>query len=97
MTVGVQLNSGAVDQLITNLSVQMRNVMAAVANLSLNVNGQGAGLVYLESIGFSAGDAAQAQAAISYMNTIAGVYFGTATQGSDFDFNQVLSQYWAGG
>jgi len=94
MTVGVQLTKAAVDQLITNLSVQMRDVLT---DLSLNVNGQGGGLAYLEAIGYTAGDAATALAAISYLNTIAGVYFGTATQDSDFDFNQTLAQYWGGG
>src|ERR1700728_2501678 len=81
MTVGVQLNAVAVNQLITNLSVAMRDVLTDVSNLSLNVNGQGGGLAYLESIGFTAGDAATALAAISYTNTIAGVDFGTATPG----------------
>jgi hypothetical protein len=97
MTVGVQLTKAAVDQLITNLSVQMRDVLTDVSDLSLNVNGQGGGLAYLEAIGYTAGDAATALAAISYLNTIAGVYFGTATQDSDFDFNQTLAQYWGGG
>jgi hypothetical protein len=75
----------------------MRDVLTDVSDLSLNVNGQGGGLAFLESVGYTAGDAATALAAISYLNTISGVYFGTATQGSDFNFNQVLSQYWAGG
>lgn len=96
MSVGGQISSATIDADITNLSVAMRNLLTAVQNLSLNVNGQGDGLAFLESIGYDSTDAATAQGAISYMNTIAGVYFGTATQGSDFDFNQVLSQYWAG-
>jgi len=40
-------------------------------------------------------DAQYALNMISYLNTVAGVYFGTATQGSDFNFNQQLSQIWA--
>jgi hypothetical protein len=96
MTVGTPLTSSAVDMDITNLTVAMRDLMQAVANLSLNINGQGNGLTFLESIGYAPADAEAAQAAVSYMNTIAGVYFGTATQGSDFNFNQVLSQYWSG-
>jgi hypothetical protein len=96
MTVGNNMSTDAVNQAITNLSVAMRNLMQAVANLSLNVNGQGSGVTYLEGLGFDSADAAAAEGAISYLNTIAGVYFGTASQGTDFDFNQALSQYWAG-
>jgi hypothetical protein len=96
MSVGGQISSSTIDDGITTLSVQMRNLMTAVQNLSLNVNGQGEGLTFLESIGYSSDDAATAQAAISYLNTVAGVYFGTAAQPDDFDFNQQLSQYWAG-
>jgi hypothetical protein len=33
---------------------------------------------------------------ISYLNTVAGVYFGTATQGSQFNFDQQLSEVWGG-
>jgi hypothetical protein len=96
MTVGGQLSVSSVDNSITNLAVQLRNTLTAIQNLSLNVNGQGNGLALLESLGYDSTDAAAAQGAISYLNTIAAVYFGTASQGTDFDFNQVLSQYWGG-
>jgi hypothetical protein len=96
MTVGNSMSMDSVNQGITNLSVAMRNLMQAVQNLSLNVNGQGNGVALLEALGFDSADAAAAQGAISYLNTIAGVYFGTASQGTDYDFNQALSQYWGG-
>lgn len=96
MSVGLQLSSAQIDQQITALAVQVRKLMRAVANLSMNVNGQGNGIAMLEAAGYSAADAAMAQSAISYLNTIAGVYFGTATQATDFNFDQELSQYWAG-
>lgn len=96
MTVGTQLTQSNVDQLITNLSVAMRNVMQSVSNLSSNINGQGNGLALLESMGYSPTDAAQAQQAISYLNTMAAVFEGTATQATEFNFSQELSQYWAG-
>lgn len=96
MSVGGQLSASSVSQSITDLSVQMRNIMQAVVNLSVNVNGQASGLATLEAAGYSAADAQTALNAISYMNTVAGVYFGTAAQASDYNFNQQLSQYWAG-
>jgi hypothetical protein len=46
----------------------------------------------LEAAGFGAGDAATFQSMVSYLNTVAGVYQGTATQGSDFDFDNALCQ-----
>jgi hypothetical protein len=96
VSVGAQMSSATVNQSITSLSVAMRNVMTAVANLSLNVNGQGDGLEFLEGLGFDSGDAQSALNAISYLNTVAQVYFGQAVQDSDYDFNQQLSQFWAG-
>lgn len=94
--VGTQITSYQLDQQITGLAVQMRNLMQAVSNLSVNVNGQGNGLAFLEACGYSTTDAATAQSAISYLNTVAAVYFGTAAQATQFNFDQELSQYWAG-
>ena len=65
--------------------------MQQIANLNLAVNGQGAGLAYLESLGYSPEDAALALSVISYLNTCASVYFGTATQTPAYNFNQQLS------
>lgn len=96
MPVGTPINSSQIDQQITLLAVQMRKLMQAVSNLSVNVNGQGNGPAFLEAAGYSAADAAEAQNAISYLNTVAAVYFGTASQATNFNFNQELSQYWAG-
>ena len=106
MPVGAVIGSSQVDNIITALAVNMRNVMRQVSNLSLAVNGQGNGLAYLESIGYSPdanpanpggiSDAQLAQNVISYLDTVAGVYFGTATQGTAFDFDQQLSEVWAG-
>ena len=106
MPVGAAIGSDQVNNIITALAVQLRNVARQVSNLNLAVNGQGQGLAYLESVGYSGdanpgnpggiSDAQYALNMISYLNTVAGVYFGTATQGSTFDFDQELSQVWAG-
>jgi hypothetical protein len=60
MTVGNSMSMDSVNQGITNLSVAMRNLMQAVQNLSLNVNGQGNGVALLEALGFDSADAAAA-------------------------------------
>ena len=106
MPVGSAIGSGQVDDIITALAVRLRDTMRQISNLNLAVNGQGAGLAYLESIGYSGtanpanpgnvSDAQLAQNMISYLNTVAGVYFGTATQASEFNFDQQLSEVWAG-
>ena len=106
MPVGAAIGSSQVDNIITSLAVQLRTVMQQIGNLNLAVNGQGAGLAYLESIGYDStanpanpggvSDAEFALNMISYLNTVAGVYFGTATQGAAFNFNQQLSEVWAG-
>lgn len=106
MSVGNQASSSTVDIALTDYSVQLRDLMQDISNLSVWVNGQGNGLAFLEGLGYSnaanpnnPGGVSDAQLAlnmISYLNTVAGVYYGTATQATTFDFNQELSQLWAG-
>lgn len=106
MSVGNQATVASVNQQMAQIAMQMRNVMQAAVNLSEGVNGQGAGLATLEAVGFGSdanpnnpggvSDAQLALSMISYLNTPAGVYFGTATQPDAFDFNQVLAQLLVG-
>ena len=106
MPVGAAIGSSQVDNIMSALAVQLRDVMRQIYNTNLAVNGQGAGLAYLVSIGYSnasnpanPGSVSDAQLAlnmISYLNTVAGVYFGTATQSTQFNFDQQLSMLWAG-
>jgi hypothetical protein len=104
MPVGATIGSSHMDNMITSAAVHLRDVCQDISELSLSVNGQGTGLAYLESLDFGSApnpenpggisDAAYALSMISYENTVAGVYFGTAAQPSDFDFSQELSQLW---
>jgi hypothetical protein len=96
MAVGTQLTSGNVNAQITNYSLQLRNLLTSISQLSMNVNGQGTGQATLVAAGYSSTDATTALAAISYLNTIAALYFGTATQATTFNFNNQLSVYWGG-
>lgn len=91
MTVGTQANSQQIDARLTQLAVQMRNVMTAVTQLNTQVNGQGDGLAVLEAAGYSSGDnpdnpgsmsdAAYALQKLAYLSTVAGCYLGTVQQG----------------
>jgi hypothetical protein len=104
--VGAVIGSGQIDNTITSLAVQLRDVCQHIYNLDLSVNGQGQGLAYLTSIGYSGdpnpanpggiSDAQLAQTAISYLHTVAGVYFGDNAQTPAYNFNQQLSSVWAG-
>lgn len=106
MPVGATIGMDQMNNMITSAAVHLREVMQVIANLNLSVNGQAQGLAYLQSIGYSnvpnaanpggVSDAALALSTISYLNTVAAVYFGTATQATTFNFNQQLSQVWAG-
>lgn len=106
MSVGNQLTKTTVDQSITNLAVQLRNVAWGIKNLNSQINGAGNGLAFLESIGYSntpnvnnpggISDAQYALNLIGYMNTNSGVYYGSATQTTQFNFDNGLSPVWAG-
>lgn len=109
MPVGAVIGSGQIDNMITSYAVRLRDLMEDIANLSLRVNGQGAGLAYLQRLGYSndpnpdnpggVSNAALALSMISYLNTPAGIYYGTVPQGdppAQFSFHQELSQVWAG-
>lgn len=95
MTVGTQISSSQIDNQISTIAVQLRNLMVSMQNLYENVNGQSAGLAFLEGIGYSPADAQSALTAISLMNTLALVYEGEAAA-SQYNYNQTFSQYWAG-
>jgi hypothetical protein len=106
MAVGATIGSSQVDNIMSALAVNLRDIMQQIANLNLSVNGQGQGLAYLQSVGYSnvpsaanpggVSDAALALSVISYLNTMAAIYFGTAAQPSPFNFNNQLSEVWAG-
>lgn len=106
MPVGAPLSVDQVNNMITSYAVRLRDLSKDISDLSLRINGQGTGLAFLESIGFSSdpnpanpggvSDAELAQSMISYENTVAGVYYGEATQATAFNFEQELSQVWGG-
>jgi hypothetical protein len=106
MPVGATIGSDQMNNILTSFAIQLRNACRQISNLNLAVNGQGAGLAYLQSIGYSntsnpanpgsVSDAALALSVISYLNTVAGVYFGTATQTPAYNFDQQLSEVWGG-
>ena len=104
--VGSVIGSSQIDNILTSLAVNYRNLGQQAVNLSIEVTGQGAGLAYLESLGYtSAGnpanpggisDAAWALQLVNYFDNVAGVWYGTATQSSEFNYNNAVATLWAG-
>lgn len=94
MAVGNQPQLSAVNAALGNYATNLRDLCRSIANFAEWANSEGqAGLV---AIGFSSADATTFLNMVSYMNTISGVYFGTATQGTQFNFDNALSILWGG-
>jgi hypothetical protein len=99
MSVGTQPTQAQINGQLTALALTLRNNFLAITNLYTSINELGAdtGLTAgFEAIGFNSTDAGVASTLLGYMNTIAGVYAGTATQPTDFNFANALSALWAG-
>jgi hypothetical protein len=93
MPVGTQSNNSMIDQKLTALAVALRNDCQAIANFQEYV--VLLGLAGLEAAGYSPADAQTVLTLVSYLNTIAGVYKGTATQAAVFDFSNATCGLWA--
>jgi hypothetical protein len=94
MSVGNQANSAIIDGRLTTLAVALRDDCAKIANLQEFV--VSLGLPGLEAAGYSPADAQTVLNMASYLNTVAGVYKGTATQGTAFDFSNATCGLWYG-
>jgi hypothetical protein len=94
MAIGDQGTVAGINQTLTTNALAMRNLMQQILDDQEGITDLG--LAGLEALGFSSGDAANVITMFSYMNTIAGVYKGTLTQGTTFNFDNALSGLWAG-
>jgi hypothetical protein len=87
--VGNPVDAGGLNAQLGDAAVSLRAAMEQVLKLWSFV--QPTGAAGLETIGFSSDDATAYFNAANYMQTVAGIYFGTATQGSEFDFDSALA------
>jgi len=101
MSVGNQATEASVNQSLSDAALQLRNLCQAIMNFQSWIVQEGT--AGLEAMGFSAADAAAVLTMSSYMNTVAGCYFGTVQQGGSggtgaimFNFNNALCGLWAG-
>jgi len=106
MSVGNQATKGSFDQFLSTLAVTLRNSMQQIVNEWTFINNGAAGSPeeVLVGIGYdnansdapgNQSDAAYAAYVLNTMNTMAQVYFGDATQATEFDFNNALAPLWA--
>lgn len=101
MSVGPVVTSGTINTSLNNLAVQVMQLMQQISNLNTQVVSGGNGLAYMEAIGYSSAanpanpggvsDAQYALNLVGYLNTQAGVYYGTLTQASLFAFHNALA------
>lgn len=93
MSIGNQASTVSVNNSLSNITTNLRNMMQIIENLNTFINGQDTGEATLANIGFSTtasstnpgglSDAAYALEIISYLSVISGVYYGTVqSQGS---------------
>lgn len=104
--VGVQPTNASINNALTGIALQMRNVVQQAANLSKQVNSTGDALAYLEAAGYSAvanpdnpGGISDAQLALNLLNsltTIVELATGNATLTTATDFTTTLSLLWNG-
>jgi len=94
MTVGNQDSVANVNAALSSLAVQLRTLMQGISDQFEFLDGLGT--AGLEALGFDSADAAAVLADISYMSTLAEVYYGTAVQTTEYDFDTQLSALWAG-
>jgi hypothetical protein len=99
MSAGNPVTAQSMNARLGQVAVQMRMVMEAAADLFKVANGLGAG--GLQAAGLSSGDASDYETKAGYLNTLAGVYYGTVQQGgsggtgaSQFNFDNALSTAW---
>ena len=92
--VGVNYTSSQIDSNLTILTNALRKVMEQLSDQTKQLDNMG--VAGLETAGYSAADAATVMQFVGYLNTVTGVYYGTATQATDFDFDNAFSALWGG-
>lgn len=95
MTVGAQASQSTVDQKLTDLALSLRDTYQQVENLFNWIAAEG-GVTFLESLGYAPADATSANNLIGFMNNLAAIYQGKATQPTASNFEAAFAVLWAG-
>jgi phage-related protein len=96
MAAGQQATPAAINQALTSYAVQLRNLCQQITNLNVFIGDLGTGGLETLTPPYNADDAASVVSYAAILNTVAAVYYGTATQATEYDFNNALAPLWAG-
>jgi len=101
-----QVGKSTIDQQLSDLAVKWRDLAEQALHLATEVTGQGNGLAMLTAAGYGTtanlanpggiSDADLALQGVNYLALLGGLFFGTAVQPTNFNFNNALSPHWAG-
>ncbi|SRR6266567_464354 len=101
-----QVGKGTIDQQLSDLSVRWRDLAEQALHLATQVTGQGNGLSMLQAAGYSTtanpanpggiSDADLALQGVNYLALLGELFFGTAAQPANFNFNNAMSPHWGG-
>ena len=83
------LSVGSLNSQLGAVAVAYRNACQQIIDLAAIVNVLGAS--GLETLGFTTTDAPNFVTAANYLQTLAQVYYGTAAQPADFNFDNALA------
>jgi hypothetical protein len=93
MATGDQADIGRVNLQLSSVALMLRNWANQAVQYALYVNN--IGQAGLEGMGFATADAQQLLSQADYMQTIAQIYRGQATQATAFNFEDALCGLWA--
>lgn len=94
MAIGNQASVAGINSQLTSYAVQLRNLCDQIKIFNEFIGTLGA--AGLETLGFASADATAVVNTAAIMNTVSALYYGTATQATDYDFDNALSGLWAG-
>jgi hypothetical protein len=89
MAIGNPADIGGLNARLGDCAVSLRDAAQNILDLWAYVSAVGES--GLEGLGFSPADAASYFQAANYLQTVAGVYFGTSSQPADFNFDNALA------
>lgn len=95
MTAGNQPTVAQVNATVGGFATQLRALFQGVQNFEAWLSAAG-GAAELTGIGFTSGDAATIVSTMGNLNTLAGIYSGTAQAGGAFNYEANSTALWGG-
>lgn len=96
MTAGNQPSLAQVNQTAGSLAVQLRNLFEQVVDFNEWLSAFGGAAELESALGFTAADASTIISTIGNLFTLAGIYNGTGTQATVFNYSANSQALWGG-